>query len=134
MIYTDSNIMKSIVLKPWGSYQVIEVGEKYTIKRIIVNPEGKLSLQSHQHRAEHWVVVKGEAEVTIEEDITILHSGEYIFVPLHAKHRLANNYSEDLVVIEVWYGDNLDEEDIIRYEDDWGRHRDNWNDCDDDIK
>ena len=113
--------MTSIVSKPWGSFQVIEVGEKYIIKRIIVKPGGKLSLQSHQHRAEHWVVVKGEAEVTIEEDITILHSGEYILVPLHAKHRLANNYSENLVVIEVWYGDNLDEEDITRYEDIYNR-------------
>lgn len=109
--------MTSIVLKPWGSYQVIEAGEKYLIKRIIVKPGGKLSLQSHQHRLEHWVVVRGEAEVTIEEDKTILHSGEYIYVPLQAKHRLANNYSENLVVIEVWYGDNLDEEDITRYED-----------------
>ncbi|SVE42486.1 uncharacterized protein METZ01_LOCUS495340, partial [marine metagenome] len=59
--------MTSIVSKPWGSYQVIEEGEKYRIKRIIVNPGGKLSLQSHQHRSEHWVVVKGEAEVTIED-------------------------------------------------------------------
>jgi mannose-1-phosphate guanylyltransferase/mannose-6-phosphate isomerase len=109
--------MTSIVSKPWGSYQVIEEGEKYRIKRIIVNPGGKLSLQSHQYRAEHWVVVKGKAEVIIEEVVSVLHSGEYIFVPLRAKHRLANNYSEDLVVIEVWYGDNLDEEDIIRYED-----------------
>ena len=113
--------MTSIVSKPWGSFQVIEVGEKYIIKRMIVKPGGKLSLQSHQHRAEHWIVVKGEAEVTIEEDITILHSGEYILVPLHAKHRLANNYSEDLVVIEVWYGDNLDEEDITRYDDIYNR-------------
>ena len=113
--------MTSIVSKPWGSYQVIEVGEKYTIKRIIVNPGGKLSLQSHQHRAEHWVVVKGEAEVTIEDNITVLHSNEHIFIPLKAKHRLTNNYSEDLVVIEVWYGDNLDEEDIIRYEDIYNR-------------
>ena len=113
--------MTSIVLKPWGSYQVIEAGGKYIIKRIIVKPGGKLSLQNHKHRKEHWVVVKGEAEVTIEEDVTILRSGEYIHVPLQAKHRLSNNYSEDLVVIEIWYGDNLDEEDIIRYEDIYNR-------------
>ena len=113
--------MTSIVSKPWGSYQVIEVGEKYAIKRIVVKSGGKLSLQSHKHRAEHWIVAKGKAEVTIEEDIKILHSGEYIFVPLQAKHRLTNNYSEDLVIIEVWYGDNLDEEDIIRYEDIYNR-------------
>ena len=82
--------MTSIVSKPWGSYQVIEAGEKYIIKRIVVKPGGKLSLQSHQHRTEHWVVVTGEAEVTIEEDITILHSGEYILVPFQAQHRLTN--------------------------------------------
>ena len=113
--------MTSIVSKPWGSYQVIEAGEKYIIKRMIVKPGGKLSLQSHQHRLEHWVVVKGEAKVTIEEDITILRSGEYILVPFQAKHRLANDYSEDLVVIEVWYGDRLDEGDITRYEDIYNR-------------
>ena len=113
--------MTSIVSKPWGSYQVIEVGEKYTIKRIIVNPGGKLSLQSHQHRSEHWVVVKGKAEVTIGNNTTELHVNEHIFIPLKTKHRITNNFSEDLVVIEVWYGDNLDEGDIIRYEDIYNR-------------
>ena len=113
--------MTSLVLKPWGSYQVIEEGKKYRIKRITVKPGGKLSLQSHQHRAEHWVVVQGKAEVTIEDDITVLNSSEYDFIPLKTKHRLANNFSENLVVIEVWYGDNLDEEDIVRYEDIYNR-------------
>ena len=109
--------MASIVLKPWGSYQVIEEGEKYIVKKIIVKPGSKLSLQSHKHRSEHWFVDQGEAEVTIEDDVRVLYSNEYIFIPLQAKHRLANNCSEDLIVIEIWYGDNLDEEDIIRYED-----------------
>ena len=113
--------MTSLVLKPWGSYQVIEEGKKYRIKRITVKPGGKLSLQSHQYRAEHWVVVQGKAEVTIEDDITVLHSSEYVFIPLKTKHRLANNFSENLVVIEVWYGDNLNEEDIFRYEDIYNR-------------
>ena len=80
--------MASIVLKPWGSYQVIEEGEKNRIKRIIVKQGGKLSLQAHQHRSEHWVVVKGEAEVTIEKKISVLHLSEHIFIPFKAKHRL----------------------------------------------
>ena len=109
--------MASIVSKPWGFYQVIEEGEKYKIKRIVINPGGKLSLQNHQHRSEHWVVVKGEAEVTIENNITVLNLNEYIFIPHKAKHRLANNSFEDLIIIEIWYGDNLSEEDIIRFED-----------------
>ena len=113
--------MTSIVLKPWGSYQVIVEGEKYIIKKIIVKPGGKLSLQSHQHRSEHWIVVQGEAEVTIEDDIKIFNSNEYIFIPLQAKHRLANNSSENLILIEIWYGDSLDEKDIIRYEDIYNR-------------
>ena len=113
--------MKSIVLKPWGSYQVLEESQKYTIKRIIVNPGGKLSLQSHQHRSEHWIIVLGIAEVTINDDIKLLNSNENIFIPCKAKHRLANYQSEDLVVIEVWYGDNLNEDDIVRHEDIYDR-------------
>ena len=121
MIYTDSDIMKSIVSKPWGSYQVLEEGLKYVIKRIIVNPGGKLSLQNHLHRSEHWVVVQGMAEVTIDDNITNLKSNDNIFIPKNSKHRLANKQKEDLIVIEVWFGDNLDEEDIVRYEDIYDR-------------
>jgi mannose-1-phosphate guanylyltransferase len=113
--------MTSIVSKPWGSFQVIEEGEKYTVKKIIVKPQGKLSLQSHEYRSEHWVVVKGRAKVTINDEIKILETNESIFIPLLAKHRLANNELEDLVVIEVWYGNFLEEEDIKRYEDVYGR-------------
>ena len=113
--------MESIVFKPWGSYQIIEKGDKYLIKRIIVMPGGKLSLQRHQYRSEHWVIVQGEAEVTINNDIKVLSSNENIFIPLQAKHRLANNSSEDLILIEIWYGDNLNEEDIFRYEDIYNR-------------
>ena len=121
MIYTDSYIMKSIVLKPWGSYQVLEGSSKYLIKRIIVNSGGILSLQSHLHRSEHWVVVQGIAQVTIDDNITNLKSNDNIFIPKNSKHRLANKQKEDLVVIEIWFGDNLVEEDIVRYEDIYGR-------------
>lgn len=109
--------MTSIVLKPWGSYQIIEQTQKYTIKRIIVKGGGKLSLQSHNHRSEHWIVVQGEAEVTINDQIKLLNSNENIFIPMKAKHRLANNQTKNLIVIEIWYGDILEENDIIRYED-----------------
>ena len=113
--------MIPIVSKPWGSFQVIEKGEKYTVKKIRVKPKGKLSLQSHEHRSEHWIVVKGRAQVTINDDIKILETNESIFIPLLTKHSLANNEMEDLVVIEVWYGNVLKEEDIKRYEDIYGR-------------
>tara|TARA_B100000378_G_scaffold135823_1_gene109679 strand:- start:259 stop:603 length:345 start_codon:yes stop_codon:yes gene_type:complete len=113
--------MTSIVSKPWGSFQVIEEGEKYMVKKIIVKPKGKLSLQSHEHRSEHWVVVKGRAQVTLNDDIKILETNKSIFIPLQTKHSLANNELEDLVVIEVWHGNILEEEDIKRYEDIYGR-------------
>ena len=109
--------MKTIVNRPWGSYQVIEEGNNYLVKNILVKPHSKLSLQSHKHRSEHWVVVQGTAEVTVNDKISILKPNKNIFIPSEAKHRLANNYKNDLIVIEVWYGKILDEEDITRYED-----------------
>lgn len=113
--------MTSIVLKPWGSYQILEIDKKYTLKKIIVKPKGKLSLQSHQYRSEHWVVVKGKAEVTLNDNIFTMNENENIFIPKNSKHRLGNNSNEDLIIIEVWYGDKLEEEDIIRYEDIYNR-------------
>jgi len=109
--------MKSIVEKPWGSYQVLEQGTRYTVKRIIVNPRGKLSLQSHQHRSEHWIIVEGEAVVTINDEIKTLKENETIFIPRGSNHRLANELAKKLIVIELWYGDILDEKDIERLED-----------------
>ena len=114
--------MKSIVSKPWGSYQIIENGKKFTVKKIIVKSQGKLSLQSHDYRSEHWIVVQGKAEVTINDEVTILEENQRAFIPQKAKHRLANNEDKDLILIEVWFGDNLDEEDIIRYEDIYNRN------------
>jgi len=109
--------MKSIVEKPWGSYQVIEEGTNYSLKKIIVNSGGKLSLQKHQHRSEHWIIAEGEAEVTINNEITILKENSTIFIPQGAKHRLVNNTSSKLTLIELWYGNILDENDIERFED-----------------
>ena len=109
--------MKSIVEKPWGSYQILEEGPKYKIKKIIVDPGGKLSLQQHEHRSEHWVVVRGQAEVILNNEKKILKENDKIFIPPKSKHRLINNSSDKLVVIEIWYGGILDENDIQRFED-----------------
>jgi len=109
--------MKTKVEKPWGSYQVLDNGPSYQVKKIIVNQGGVLSLQSHQHRSEHWIIAKGDAVVTIDAETKNLKENEMIFIPAKSKHRLANNSSEILVVIEMWYGDILDENDIERFED-----------------
>ena len=113
--------MKSIVNKPWGSYKIIDQGKNFLVKNIFVKPHSKLSLQSHQYRSEHWIVVQGIAEVEVNGKISILESNQNIFIPLKAKHSLANNHDNDLMVIEVWYGEILKEEDIIRYEDRYNR-------------
>ena len=113
--------MKSFVNKPWGSYQIIDQGENFVVKKIVVKPSGKLSLQSHKYRSEHWIIVEGRAEVTINDSITTLESNQSAYIPSETKHRLANNYDKNLILIEVWYGENLDEEDITRYEDIYNR-------------
>tara|TARA_B100001123_G_C15016131_1_gene909574 strand:- start:115 stop:459 length:345 start_codon:yes stop_codon:yes gene_type:complete len=113
--------MNSIIQKPWGTYQVLDQCKNYLTKKIIVKPNGKLSLQSHNHRSEHWIVVEGTAEVLINDKIKILKTNESIFIPKQSKHSLTNNQDNNLILIEVWYGDLLDEEDIIRFEDIYGR-------------
>ena len=113
--------MKLFVDKPWGSYQIIDQGENFVVKKIVVKPYGKLSLQSHKHRSEHWIIVEGRAEVTINDNITTLEPNQNTYIPPETKHRLANNYDKNLILIEVWYGKNLDEEDITRYEDVYNR-------------
>ena len=113
--------MKTIINKPWGSFEIINEGKKYTVKKIIVKPGGQLSLQSHEHRSEHWMIVEGNAEVVINEEIFSLGENQYIFIPQGAKHRLSNSTDQTLVVVEVWFGDNLDENDIKRYEDIYDR-------------
>ena len=109
--------MNSITKKPWGYFEILESGNKFLIKKITVNSGGILSLQSHEHRSEHWIVVQGKAEVTIDKKIIALKENESIFIPQGATHRIANHLNVDLVIIEMWYGEKLDENDIKRYED-----------------
>jgi mannose-1-phosphate guanylyltransferase/mannose-6-phosphate isomerase len=109
------------VHRPWGSYQSLEDGERYQVKRIIVKPGKRLSLQMHHHRAEHWVVVCGTARVTVANEIKVLQENESIYIPLGAAHRLENPGKIDLELIEVQTGSYLGEDDIIRLEDDFRR-------------
>ena len=113
--------MKTVVNKPWGSFEVINEGKRYTVKKIIVNPGGQLSLQSHEYRSEHWLIVEGNAEVVINEQKVDLIENQHIFIPQGAKHRLTNKGDKNLIVIEIWFGNNLNENDIKRYEDIYNR-------------
>jgi mannose-1-phosphate guanylyltransferase/mannose-6-phosphate isomerase len=103
--------------RPWGYYDSIDSGERFQVKRIVVRPGGALSLQKHQHRAEHWVVVKGTAEVTIGTDVRAVHENESIYIPIGAVHRLANRGKIPLELIEVQTGSYLGEDDITRLDD-----------------
>ncbi len=107
--------------RPWGSYTVLEEGTRYKIKRICVLPLAKLSLQLHYHRSEHWIVVTGTAKVRINDQETIVHEGESIFVPKSAVHRVENPGKVPLEIIEVQVGEYLGEDDIVRLEDIYGR-------------
>jgi len=107
--------------RPWGYYQSLDVGATHQVKRIVVNPGARLSLQKHRHRAEHWTVVAGTAEVTIDESVRIVGENESVFIPLGAVHRAANPGDVPAMIIEVQYGDYLGEDDIVRIQDDYGR-------------
>ena len=109
--------MNSIVEKPWGSFEILKSGKNYLVKKIYVKPGGILSLQSHKYRSEHWIVAAGMAEVTVNNKVTTLSENQNIFIPKGAIHRIANKGDDDLIIIEMWYGDILDENDIKRYED-----------------
>lgn len=107
--------------RPWGSYTVLEEGERYKIKRLTVLPGRKLSLQMHYHRSEHWVVVRGTARVIVGDKEILLRPGESTFIPAGVKHRLENPGKVVLEVIETQIGEYLGEDDIIRFQDDFGR-------------
>ena len=108
--------------RPWGTWEVLEASEHFCVKKITVKPNAILSLQMHNYRAEHWIIAKGEAMVVLGEDTLYRKQDEAIYIPVKTKHRIKNtSSSEELVFIEVQTGDNLDEEDIIRFEDNYGR-------------
>ena len=109
------------VHRPWGSYDSIDHGPRFQVKRIVVKPGATLSLQMHHHRAEHWIVVSGTAEVTNGESVTILTENQSTYIPLGQTHRLANPGKLPLEIIEVQSGSYLGEDDIVRFEDTYGR-------------
>jgi mannose-1-phosphate guanylyltransferase len=107
--------------RPWGGYSSVVAGERFQVKRLFVKPGKKLSLQKHHHRSEHWVVVRGTAEVTVDGKVTMLSENQSIYLPLGCTHRLANPGKILLELIEVQTGSYLGEDDIIRIEDEFGR-------------
>ena len=107
--------------RPWGWYQRIDAGPRFQVKRIMVKPGHRLSLQKHFHRAEHWVVVRGTAEVTVEDEVTLRHENEAAYLPIGSLHRLANPGKIPLELIEVQVGSYTGEDDIVRFEDRYGR-------------
>jgi len=108
--------------RPWGWFETLAIRGRFQVKRIFVKPGAALSLQSHHHRSEHWIVVEGTAKVTIEEDVTLVTKGQSVYVPLGAKHRLENTGKLPMTLIEVQIGAYLGEDDIIRYDDVYARN------------
>jgi len=113
------------VFRPWGSYDSIDNGERFQVKRITVKPGAKLSLQMHHHRAEHWIVVKGTARVTRGEEEFLLGENQSTYIPMGTTHRLENPGKVPLHLIEVQSGTYLGEDDIVRFDDTYGRADDN---------
>jgi len=108
-------------VRPWGAWHVIDVDNGYKVKRIHVTPGGRLSYQTHEHRSEHWVVIVGRASCLIDDEIVVVGPGECVAVSAGAKHRLANEGTEELVIVEVQRGAYTGEDDIVRLKDDYGR-------------
>lgn len=107
--------------RPWGFYESLAMGPRFQVKRIVVIPGGQLSLQSHFHRSEHWVVVEGTAKVTVDDTVQLLGENQSVYIPLGAIHRLENEGKLPMTLIEVQTGGYLGEDDIVRYEDVYGR-------------
>jgi mannose-1-phosphate guanylyltransferase/mannose-6-phosphate isomerase len=107
--------------RPWGCFDSLAAGTRFQVKRIVVNPGAALSLQSHVHRAEHWIVVEGTAKVTINDDVQLVGENQSVYIPLGAVHRMENPGKVPMVLIEVQTGSYLCEDDIIRYEDLYAR-------------
>jgi mannose-1-phosphate guanylyltransferase/mannose-6-phosphate isomerase len=119
---SGEHLIHLTVHRPWGSYTILEEGDRYKIKRLVINPGTKLSHQLHHHRSEHWVVVAGTARVTNGENVYDVHPNESTYIPMSTKHRLENQGKIPLQIIEVQNGEYLEEDDIERFEDDYNRH------------
>ena len=109
------------VYRPWGWYDTVEEGVGFKVKRILVNPGASLSLQKHNHRSEHWVVIRGVAEIVNGDKNLTLRENQSTYIPQGTKHRLINHGSIPLEIIEVQTGEYLGEDDIVRYDDNYGR-------------
>ena len=107
--------------RPWGWFERLALGSRFQVKRIVVKPGAALSLQSHLHRAEHWIVVEGTARVTIGERVELVSENQSVYIPLGEKHRLETPGKQPMVLIEVQTGSYLGEDDIIRHEDLYAR-------------
>jgi mannose-1-phosphate guanylyltransferase/mannose-6-phosphate isomerase len=121
----DESKMHRQVHRPWGSYEGIDAGSRFQVKRLSVKPGAQLSLQMHHHRAEHWIIVKGTARVTCGDQVFTLHENESTYIPIGEKHRLENPGNIPLEVIEIQSGSYLGEDDIVRYEDVYDRVQEN---------
>lgn len=118
----NEHINHKMVHRPWGSYEGIDTGERFQVKRLTVKPGGQLSLQMHHHRAEHWIVVTGTARITCGESVSLLSENESTYIPIGVKHRLENPGKVSLQLIEVQSGAYLGEDDIVRFEDSYKRN------------
>lgn len=116
-----ANNSENFTAKPWGGFLPIDEGDSFNVKRIEVNPGHRLSYQKHSKRSEHWVVVSGEAKVTLEGKDMILLPGDSVEIPIGARHRVENCGAEKLIFIEIQRGTYFGEDDIVRLEDDYGR-------------
>ena len=108
-------------IRPWGSFTILELGENYKVKRLVVNPRQRFSLQYHNRRQEHWIVVAGRARAIRNDEILTLLPNDTVYLPIGTIHRLENPGDEPLVIIEVQYGEYLGEDDIVRLADDYNR-------------
>jgi mannose-6-phosphate isomerase-like protein (cupin superfamily) len=107
--------------RPWGSFSVLQDRPHYKLKVLTVKPGNQLSLQMHYQREEHWIVSRGRPQITVDDKTWQAEVGEYIYIPRQAKHRLGNNTSEIVEIIEVQQGESFSEEDIVRFQDDYQR-------------
>lgn len=118
VIYTHNQL---VTYRPWGYFENLVEKHNLKVKKICVNPKAKISLQMHHHRAEYWIVVQGRAKVTNGDKVFELKAGESVYIPIGQKHRLENEYDVSLEIVEIQTGGYLEEDDIIRFEDIYGR-------------